>query len=102
MRKTRFWEVGQMALHSLQFVISRRPVPPICSWKSLRMDDGWWMHCCRALPLSSATTADGRTVLLLGWAFQLSAKERNPEVQLSTLNSDDLVTKYRTWTGRWI
>jgi len=52
--------------------------------------------------VSGTTTADGNTVLLLGWAFQLSDEGSDPKAQLSTLRSDNLVKAYHTWTGRWI
>ncbi len=91
-----------MALHSLQFVIMRGSSSPVGGWRSVQMDDGWWVHCCSALPATLASTADGKRALLLGWAFQLAAGRRSPEEQLAALASSDLPGRYRSWTGRWV
>ena len=91
-----------MALHSLQFAISRESSPPIANWRSVPMANGWCVHSCPMLPVKAASTADGRAILLVGWAFQLGDGEDDPEFQLSALFSKDLVAKYHTWTGRWM
>ena len=91
-----------MAVHSLQFVVSRADRPPLENWRSHPVAGGWWLHHCPKLPASVASTKDGKQALLLGWAYQVKADEDDPEALQSMLGAEGLAASYRSWTGRWL
>ena len=89
-------------LHNRQFVVGRALHRIGGDWKSLTLSNGWTLSYCPNLRVRTCAGRDGRTIVLIGHAFQADPARPPVEEVLRGARGEDFVDESYTWAGRWV
>lgn len=88
--------------HRRQFVIGPEPFSVNGNWKHLELAAGLVLSHCPEVPIRIAVDASGSSWILIGRAYRTISNNPKPIEEISQTATDEIQSRYATWTGRWV